>query len=79
MQRKNLRDVIPLRLLYIKLGTTQLQEELFVSFYTTTCFGLFSGHHKVINLQLHKRTCYVEASSYISRTQYPEIKYFIKT
>ena len=54
MQCKNLRDAIPLRLLYIKLGTTQLQKELSFSFYTTTCFGLFSGHHKVVNLQLHR-------------------------
>jgi hypothetical protein len=25
--------------------------------YTTTCFGLFYGHHQVVNLQLNKMTC----------------------
>jgi len=41
---------------------TQLQEIAAVLFYLLTMFSLFSGHHQVFDLQLHKRNCQVEAS-----------------
>lgn len=30
--------------------------------FITTCFGLSSGHHQVVDLQLNKMNCYVEVS-----------------
>jgi len=41
---------------------TQLQEIAAVLFYLLTMFCLFSGHHQVFDLQLHKRNCQVKAS-----------------